>query len=64
MQLAATWCRFSHVHTPPPATPQTIAEAHFPNVESQNGTVLHVIDSEGKRHTFRFRFWINNQSRM
>lgn len=47
-----------------PLVLQGLAEAHFPHVESQDGVNLHLVDTLGKRHTFRFRFWINSQSRM
>lgn len=42
---------------------QSQAEAHFPHLEQQTGMNLVLTDTEGKKHTFRFRFWVNNQSR-
>jgi hypothetical protein len=39
------------------------AEAHFPHLEEPSGIVLNLTDTEGTQHSFRFRFWINNQSR-
>lgn len=47
----------------PHAPLQGQAEAHLPFLEEQQGTVLHATDPEGGKHAFRFRFWVNNQSR-
>eukprot|EP00887_Chlorella_sp_A99_P002330 scaffold10.g2330.t1 len=44
--------------------PKNVAEAHFPAVESQDGVEVAVADSCSGRHAFRFRYWINSQSRM
>ena len=43
---------------------QSIAESTFPAIESQNGMMLNLIDVFGEKHSFRYRFWINNASRM
>ena len=40
------------------------AETHLPPLESQSGITLQLADTLGKKHSFKFRFWINNQSRM
>lgn len=42
------------------------AESHFPTLpgDDQKGIVLAMFDTFGKRHNFRFRYWINNASRM
>lgn len=48
---------------PLPRPLQSQAEAHFPFLELQSGMMLHVTDTEGGQHDFRFRFWLNNQSR-
>ncbi|KAI7843626.1 hypothetical protein COHA_002866 [Chlorella ohadii] len=42
--------------------PKGQAEAHLPFLEEQQGTTLHATDPEGAKHSFRFRFWVNNQS--
>ncbi|KAL4440389.1 hypothetical protein ABPG75_003390 [Micractinium tetrahymenae] len=44
--------------------PKSHAEAHFPRLEEQTGMNLAMTDTEGKKHVLRFRFWVNNQSRM
>ncbi|EFN53928.1 hypothetical protein CHLNCDRAFT_53437 [Chlorella variabilis] len=44
--------------------PKSQAEAHFPFLEQQQGMVMSLTDTEGNQHSFRFRFWVNNQSRM
>jgi hypothetical protein len=43
--------------------PKGQAEAHLPFIEEQQGTTLQATDPEGGKHSFRFRFWVNNQSR-
>ncbi|GAB4814049.1 hypothetical protein N2152v2_001095 [Parachlorella kessleri] len=43
---------------------KVVAETHLPPLESQQGITLPLVDTDGKKHTFKFRFWINNQSRM
>lgn len=42
--------------------PKGQAEAHLPFLEEQQGTTLQAADPEGGKHSFRFRFWVNNQS--
>ncbi|KDD73307.1 hypothetical protein H632_c2318p0, partial [Helicosporidium sp. ATCC 50920] len=46
--------------------PKGHAESHFPTLpgDDQKGIVLPMFDTFGKRHNFRFRYWINNASRM
>lgn len=43
---------------------QTVAETNFPDIEDQNGITVDVQDVFGKKFTFRYRFWVNNASRM
>jgi len=43
---------------------QAIAEANFPVVESQGGITLPLLDVTGQSHSLKFRYWINNTSRM
>jgi hypothetical protein len=44
--------------------PKAIAEQYFPRIDNPGGTELTVQDAAGDSYTLRFRFWINNQSRM
>lgn len=45
--------------------PKAIAESHFPSLnEPSDGVVLRVIDVFGKTRGVKFRFWVNNSSRM
>ncbi|GMH33643.1 hypothetical protein BSKO_01477 [Bryopsis sp. KO-2023] len=44
--------------------PKAIAEQFFPALDNQAGVPIEASDSMGNAYTFRFRFWINNQSRM
>uniref|UniRef100_A0A383W833 TF-B3 domain-containing protein n=1 Tax=Tetradesmus obliquus TaxID=3088 RepID=A0A383W833_TETOB len=44
--------------------PKAIAEQYFPRIDTPSGTELSVEDAAGDTYTLRFRFWINNQSRM
>eukprot|EP00878_Enallax_costatus_P028893 GHUV01031248.1.p1 GENE.GHUV01031248.1~~GHUV01031248.1.p1 ORF type:complete len:202 (+),score=43.96 GHUV01031248.1:358-963(+) len=44
--------------------PKAIAEQYFPRIDNPSGTELGVEDAAGDTYTLRFRFWINNQSRM
>jgi hypothetical protein len=43
---------------------QTVAETNFPNIEDQNGIMVDVQDVFGKKFSFKYRFWVNNSSRM
>ena len=43
---------------------QGIAEANFPPIDNQHGMVLSLTDVFNKNWQFRYRFWINNTSRM
>lgn len=42
---------------------QSLAEAHLPHLEEPSGILLEMADTDGGHHSFRYRFWINNQSR-
>eukprot|EP00210_Caulerpa_lentillifera_P002330 g2235.t2 len=44
--------------------PKAVAETYFPILENQSGVPISAIDTLGNSYHFRFRFWINNQSRM
>ncbi|KAI3431438.1 hypothetical protein D9Q98_004490 [Chlorella vulgaris] len=44
--------------------PKNQAENHFPHLDQPTGTMLKLTDTDSNQHSFRFRFWINNQSRM
>jgi len=44
--------------------PKAIAEMHFPMLDNQAGSQIDAVDSMGNPYFFKFRFWINNQSRM
>eukprot|EP00877_Chromochloris_zofingiensis_P001165 jgi/Chrzof1/11049/Cz05g21210.t1 len=44
--------------------PKAVAEQYFPKIDSATGTEIDVEDASGNTYTLRFRFWINNQSRM
>ncbi|GFH30155.1 TF-B3 domain-containing protein, partial [Haematococcus lacustris] len=41
-----------------------IAEQYFPRLEQPSGLPVRAVDIRGHEYTFKFRFWINNQSRM
>lgn len=43
--------------------PKSQAEVHFPFLEQQAGMTLHLTDTDGGKHAWRLRFWVNNQSR-
>lgn len=53
-----------HGMTPTRRHVQSQAETHFPEVDSQMGQILPIMDTFNKKHNIRFRFWINNASRM
>uniref|UniRef100_A0A7S0S0T7 TF-B3 domain-containing protein n=1 Tax=Chlamydomonas leiostraca TaxID=1034604 RepID=A0A7S0S0T7_9CHLO len=44
--------------------PKAIAEQYFPRLEQPSGLPVRAVDTRGYEYTFKFRFWINNQSRM
>ncbi|KAI8477513.1 MAG: DNA-binding pseudobarrel-protein domain-containing protein-containing protein [Monoraphidium minutum] len=44
--------------------PKAVAEQYFPKLDSPTGMSLQVEDAHGGTYTLRWRFWINNQSRM
>ncbi len=43
---------------------QVHAEAHLPSLDFCNGVEVPAEDTTGEPHTFKFRYWINNSSRM
>ena len=49
-------------HPNPPN--QAVAERYFPRLDSPGGVSLDVQDAHGAPYTLRWRFWVNNQSRM
>ena len=44
--------------------PKAIAEQHFPTIGDQQGCQLPVVDVFGETRWLRFRYWVNNSSRM
>lgn len=44
--------------------PRAVAEAHFPHLDDPSGVRLPLVDVFGKIKHFKYRFWINNSSRM
>jgi hypothetical protein len=52
----------SSVLTPPSL--QAVAEAQFAQYLEKQGAQLVGEDVDGQTYDFRFRFWLNNQSRM
>ncbi|KAJ7562575.1 hypothetical protein O6H91_03G075000 [Diphasiastrum complanatum] len=44
--------------------PKACAEAYFPPISSPEGQPLDIHDVSGKKWTFQFRYWPNNNSRM
>jgi hypothetical protein len=45
--------------------PKSIAEASFPTIDPATGAMsLGLLDTFGKTHQFKYRFWLNNASRM
>jgi hypothetical protein len=44
--------------------PQSVAELYFPRLEQPSGITITVSDLEGRNYSFRWRFWVNNASRM
>lgn len=43
---------------------QVHAEAHLPSLDFSNGVDVPAEDTTGEPHSFKFRYWINNSSRM
>lgn len=64
--MVPVWSRHATPLSPRPRSnaPQSQAEVHFPDIEAQTGIPLSVIDTFNKKHQLRYRFWINNASRM
>ncbi|GBF88542.1 hypothetical protein Rsub_01257 [Raphidocelis subcapitata] len=44
--------------------PKAVAETYFPRLDTPTGMTLSVEDADGDLHSLKWRFWINNQSRM
>ena len=44
--------------------PKAIAETHFPSIDDPSGCVVPVVDVFGETRGLRFRYWVNNNSRM
>lgn len=44
--------------------PKAVAEGHFPNLSEPAGIVLRLVDVFGSTRGLRFRYWVNNNSRM
>jgi bifunctional DNA-binding transcriptional regulator/antitoxin component of YhaV-PrlF toxin-antitoxin module len=44
--------------------PKAVAESHFPHLEDTKGIVISLIDVFGVTRGLKFRFWVNNNSRM
>ncbi|KAJ7564847.1 hypothetical protein O6H91_02G036300 [Diphasiastrum complanatum] len=44
--------------------PKACAEAYFPPISSPEGQPIDIHDVSGKKWTFQFRYWPNNNSRM
>ena len=40
------------------------ALAHFPSLERERERTVPAVDARGGRYRLRFRYWVNNQSRM
>jgi len=55
-------CTLSHMCST--AWLQANAEKHLPFLEKQSPSEVHATDTFGNPVVFKFRFWINNQSRM
>ncbi|MEW5299372.1 MAG: hypothetical protein WDW38_004601 [Sanguina aurantia] len=44
--------------------PKAIAEQYFPHIEEAKGITVSAHDTHGKVYQFKWRYWVNNQSRM
>ncbi|EFJ51447.1 hypothetical protein VOLCADRAFT_116438, partial [Volvox carteri f. nagariensis] len=44
--------------------PKSIAEQYFPKLEQPSGVTISATDLDGRSYTFKWRFWVNNSSRM
>ena len=44
--------------------PKAVAELHFPTIDDQQGCMVAVVDVFGGTSSLRFRYWVNNNSRM
>ncbi len=43
---------------------QVHALAHFPSLDRERERIVPAVDASGSRYQLRFRYWVNNQSRM
>ena len=48
----------------PCACCQVHALAHFPSLDRERERIVPAVDASGSRYQLRFRYWVNNQSRM
>ncbi|GLC37118.1 hypothetical protein PLESTB_000981700 [Pleodorina starrii] len=44
--------------------PKSVAEQYFPRLEQPSGVTISATDLDGRTYTFKWRFWVNNSSRM
>jgi bifunctional DNA-binding transcriptional regulator/antitoxin component of YhaV-PrlF toxin-antitoxin module len=44
--------------------PKAVAEKQFPTINDPQGCLVAVVDVFGETHALRFRYWVNNNSRM
>lgn len=44
--------------------PKAVAEGHFPELTDTTGIILRLVDVFGNTRGLRFRYWVNNNSRM
>ncbi len=44
--------------------PKAVAEGHFPELQDTTGIILRLVDVFGQTRGLRFRYWVNNNSRM
>ncbi|KAG2482326.1 hypothetical protein HYH03_018735 [Edaphochlamys debaryana] len=44
--------------------PKSVAEQYFPKLEQPSGVTISASDLDGRTYTFKWRFWVNNSSRM
>ena len=63
MQFKIT-CAITGPHKLPGVHAQVHALAHFPSLERERERTVPAVDALGGRYRLRFRYWVNNQSRM
>ncbi|GIL62714.1 hypothetical protein Vafri_16885 [Volvox africanus] len=44
--------------------PKSVAEQYFPRLDQPSGVTISAADLDGRSYTFKWRFWVNNSSRM